>query len=341
MERIGKIIMITLYLLCTSFILSAQNTGNSFIWGVNGHPLTQADYKNNLNQQIDAIKDLKLSSYRFDVILNQDGYAKNEPAFLNLLNSLKQNDILPLPAIMQSGFGSGGPDLIYQKTFQQGENFGTRYGKYFSVVEVNNEGDNKIRIREPGNGNSGKYDKQKAQVFIAEIKGFIDGIKKVKPSIKITLSVSYTHYYYLQMLKDNNVNYDIIGCHWYSNMGDITNLKPPYGNVLYSISQRFNKPIWITELNRFKGADMADFARQNDYITKIIKKIIAQGIVKAIYIYELFDQSSLAQRYPLEAHYGIMYKDASGNYVQKDAYKGLKNIVQNTSFTTNPGSSPK
>src|ERR1700760_2793675 len=128
MVRVEKLIIATAFLLFTGFTLKAQNRDNSFIWGVNGHPLTQPDYSKNLDEQINAIKDLKLSSYRFDVILNQDGYAKNEPAFLNVLNSLKQNDILPLPAAMQTGLGTGGPDMIYQKGFQQGKNFGTRYG---------------------------------------------------------------------------------------------------------------------------------------------------------------------------------------------------------------------
>ena len=329
MVRVKKILIATAILLFVSPVLKAQNRGNSFIWGVNGHPLTQPDYRNNLDEQIKAIKDLKLSSYRFDVILNQDGYAKNESAFLNVLNSLKSNAILPLPAVMQTGLGSGGPDQVYKKGFEQGKNFGSRYGDYLSVLEVNNEGDNKIRIRnKPAGGiKEGEYDTTKAQRFIAEIKGFIDGIKTVKPSIKITLSVSFTHYYYLQLLKDNNVNYDIIGCHWYSNMGDITNLKP-LGNVLISMNQRFNKPIWITEINRFKGTSRVDFASQNEYITTNIKKIMAQGIVKAIYIYELFDQPSLAKRYPAEAHYGLMYKDASGNYVQKDAYQGFKKFAK-------------
>jgi hypothetical protein len=329
MTKIGKFILISTCCLFMSLILKAQNTDKSFIWGINGHPLTQPDYRNNLDEQINAIKDLKLNSYRFDVILNSDGRAKDEPAFLNVLNSLKKNNILPLPAVMQTGFGGDEPDAIYQKSVQQGKNFGVQYGDYFSVIEVNNEGDNKIRVKnKPDGATSGEYDVLKAQRFIAEIKGFIDGIKTVKPSIKITLSVSFTHYYYLQLLKDNNVNYDIIGCHWYSNMGDITNLKPPFGNVLNSISQRFNKPIWITEFNRFKGTSSVDFASQNEYITKNIKKIIAQGTVKALYIYELFDQPSLAQRYPIEAHYGIIFKDAAGNYVQKDAYQGFKSFIQ-------------
>jgi len=60
----------------------------------------------------------------------------------------------------------------------------------------------KIRVKnKPDGATSGEYDILKAQRFIAEIKGFIDGIKTVKPSIKITLSVSFTHYWYLQVVK--------------------------------------------------------------------------------------------------------------------------------------------
>jgi len=112
MVRAKKIIIATGFLLFMNFGLRAQNRDNSFIWGVNGHPLTQPDYSKNLDQQITAIKDLGLSSYRFDVILNQDGYANNEPAFLKVLNSLKTNDILPLHEVMQTGLGSEDPDLI-------------------------------------------------------------------------------------------------------------------------------------------------------------------------------------------------------------------------------------
>lgn len=329
MISINRSVIASICFLWVSFTLQAQNIGDPFIWGINGHPLTQPDYSKNLDEQISAIKDLKLSSYRFDVILNKDGYAKNEPAFLNLLKNLKKNDILPLPALMQTGFKNSGSDSIYEKSVQQGKNFGSRYGSYLSVIEVNNEGDNKIRIRnKQGGAKQGEYDELKARNFIAEIKGFIDGIKAVKPSIKVTLSVSFTHYYYLQLLQDNQVNYDIIGCHWYSNMGDITNLKPPFGNVLTSISKRFNKPIWITEFNRYKGTSSVSFASQNEYISNNIKKIMAQGIVKAIYIYELFDQPSLAKRYPFEAHYGLMFKDSSGHYTKKDAYRGFKQFVR-------------
>lgn len=328
MLKACKVMRLVILLCFLSITVKAQNNNAPFVWGINGHPLTQRDYSNNLDEQISAITDLKLSSYRFDVLLDANGYAKKEPDFIKVLNSLKKNNISALPAVMQSGLKSNNADSVYQIAYQQGKNFGARYGDYFPVVEVNNEGDNKIRLHNTGGKvKQGSYDTVKAVKFIATIKGFIDGLKAVKPNIKITLSVSYIHYYYLELLKENNVNYDIIGCHWYSNMGDITNVKPTVGNVLSYISKRFNKAIWITEFNQFKGTTSVDFVRQNNYITQNIRKIIDQGIIKGFFIYELFDQSSLKKRYPEEACYGLIYKDSSGQYIKKDAYEGYKQFV--------------
>jgi arabinogalactan endo-1,4-beta-galactosidase len=233
---------------------------------------------------------------------------------------------LPLPVVMQTGFDGDYPETIYQKSLLQGQNFGSRYGAFLSVIEVNNEGDNKIRLRDGAGGRTGAYDEARSQRLMAEIKGFIEGVRKVVPAIKITLSVSFTHYYYLQLLQDNNIQYDIIGCHWYSNMGDVTNVKQ--SNVLVYLSRRFNKPVWITEFNRFKGTGSVDFASQNNYITQNIQKIMAQGIVKGIFIYELFDQPALEQRDPAEAHYGLMFKNPAGQYTRKDAYQGFKQLIR-------------
>ncbi|MFB0497405.1 hypothetical protein ABID99_003642 [Mucilaginibacter sp. OAE612] len=307
----------------------AQSPKSQFVWGINGHPLTQKDYSNNLDDQITALKDLNVSSYRFDVILTKDGYAKNQPAFMKLLQTLKQNNILPFAAVMQTGVGGMLPDSVYQIAFSQGKNFGVAYGDYFTVLEVNNEVDNKIRVRNVPDGVSpdAGYDIEKSKRFMAQISGFIDGVKTVKPSIKISLSVSFTHFYYLELLKENKVNYDIIGCHWYSNMGDMLAQKLPIANVLSYIQGHFNKPIWITEFNRFKGTGAVSFAMQSQYITDNIPKLIAQKKIGAFFVYELFDEQSLSAKFPLEANYGIMYKDASGNYVKKDSYYGYKGLI--------------
>jgi hypothetical protein len=315
-----------------SLTAAAQKSTRNFVWGINGHPLTQQAYSNNLTDQIQSLNDLKVNSYRFDVLLDPQGYAKKEGQFIELLSRLKNNNIATLLVLMQSGLKGLDPEETYQTSYNQGKNFANKYGESISVVEISNEADNKILL--PGNLTGLKaadYDMVKAQKVIAGIKGFIDGLKSVNPSIKVSISVSYLHFYYLQLLQDNDVNYDIIGCHWYSNMGDITNARAPVGNVLLRVSQQFKKPIWITEFNYGKGSLRVTYQKQKEYLYNTILQIMSQGIITGFFIYELYDQPELRQRYPLETSYGLIQKDSIGHMTEKDAYMGYKQAIQKIS----------
>jgi len=301
-----------------------------FVWGINGHPLTQLAYYQNIDDQIDRLNDLKLKSYRFDVLLDSNGYAKKEQLFNQLLGKLKANRITALPVLMQSGLKGLDNNAVYQKSYKQGQNFAVRYVKYLSVVEVNNEADNKMMVPgDPSGTKKSDYNLEKSQRIIAAIKGFIDGLKSAKPAIKVTLSVSYIHYYYLQLLKDNNVNYDIIGCHWYSNMGPIGAAKPHGDDVLAEFKKRFNKPVWVTEFNHSKGTGKVDFAKQNQYITESIPDMVSRGVT-GLFIYELYDQPALKEKDANEAYYGLVFKDYSGKFVTKDAYRGYRQIIESS-----------
>ncbi len=318
------ILMIGMCCKCDGQVASSQ-----FVWGINGHPLTQLAYANNIDDQINTLNDLKLKSYRFDVLLDSNGCAKKEHLFLDLLQKLKSNGIMALPVLMQSGIKRLSNASMYKKSYIQGQNFAFRYKEYISILEVNNEADNKMML--PGNLSGTKkkdYNVEKSERLIAAIKGFSDGVKSANPSIKITLSVSYIHYYYLQLLKDNNVNYDIIGCHWYSNMGPIGAAKPNGDDVLAIFKSRFNKPIWVTEFNHSKGTGKASFAKQSQYIVKSIPDMISRGVT-GIFIYELYDQPALKMIDYNEAFYGLVFKDNSGKYVYKDAYQDFKQFIHN------------
>jgi hypothetical protein len=320
-------IIITCLVLC--FTVKAQKADTKFFWGINGHPLTQSAYAKNWDDQFNRIKDLNLNSYRFDVLLNIDGTAKKDLLFNKLLTRLKNNNIMPLPVVSLSGLKGLDSTAIYQTTYNQGVNFAQRYGSFISVMEVNNEVDNKIML--PGDRpglKASDYDPEKTTRILTGIKGFIDGVKKIEPSIKFTLSVSYIHFYYLQLLKNYNVNYDIIGCHWYSSMGDITNFKAPFGNIITTLTKRFNKPVWITEFNHSKGTTNASFAKQNEYISTTLSKVISQNLIGGIYVYELYDQPAIRKQYPFEACYGLIQTNSFGNVVEKDAYTGYKQVIQ-------------
>ncbi|TWR28854.1 hypothetical protein FPZ43_11325 [Mucilaginibacter pallidiroseus] len=326
--KIKPAVTTLLMLLCIFDLALAQHSLPQVTWGINGHPLTQVAYTKNIDQQITDLKDLHVSTYRFDVLLDSDGFSKKDQAFTQLLSKLADNGLAALPVLMQSGLKGLDSEAIYNVSYKQGNNFAKRYGKYFSVIEVNNEADLKIMLpRNSGGTKKSDYDIEKSQRVITAIKGFTDGVKKVAPNMKITLSVSYTHYYYLQLLKDNNVQYDIVGCHWYSNMGPITNARPNGINMLEIIKTKFNKPVWVTEINYSEGTLKADLVTQSNYLTSTIPQLISNGVT-GIFVYELYDQPALSKRNAEEAHYGLINQEGNRLYAPKEAYTAYKQLIQ-------------
>jgi hypothetical protein len=114
-------------------------------------------------------------------------------------------------------------------------------------------------------------------------------------------------------------------------MGDITNARAPVGNVLVRVSQQFKKPIWITEFNYGKGSLRVTSIKQREYLYDTIFQIMAQGIATGFFIYELYDQPELGQRYPFETSYGLLQKDSTGRMIEKDAYIGYKQAIEKVS----------
>ncbi|MBE9585873.1 glycosyl hydrolase 53 family protein [Mucilaginibacter sp. JRF] len=321
-----------IFILCICLGGAANAQRNSkipFLWGVNGHPLTQKAYTKNLDQQISDILNLGVKCYRFDILTDAQGYAKREQGLQTLLKKLKDNNIRPLPVVMQSGLKGLSVDSIYSVSFTQGKNFAQRYGSTIDVFEVGNEEDNKMMNKgNPRGTKAADFNLPKAERLITAIKGFIDGFKSVKPTAKTTLSVSYIHYYYLQLLQDYKVNYDIIGAHWYSNMGNIKSAKVNGDDVLAVMRKRFNKTIWVTEYNYSRGTLRVDADKHCDYLKSSLSEVYNQGLADALFVYELYDQPELQPRYPDEAFYGLMSDGADGKHIPKAGYDGYKQLIK-------------
>lgn len=320
-------ILIYLPLLSVSFRYPIQK--EAFIWGINGHPISQKAYSNaTWDDQIKYLKDLQVNYYRYDVLLNQEGYIKYESWATAFLGKLKSNNLHSLLVVKQVGFKDMNYEDSYKLSFEQGENFCKKYNKYLTVIEIGNEEDDDLILSSGYDGTKEyHYDLKKADKLMAQVKGFADGVKSVNPAIKISMSLGWVHFYYLELLKNYNINYDIIGYHWYSSMGDITNVKAPYGDILSKIKKKYKKEIWITEFNTYGGSFKAGPEKQDAYIKKSIAKILDQGIVNGLFFYELFDQPVL--RNPLEQHYGLISNSGTNaSYSKKSAYHQYKKIVE-------------
>lgn len=309
--------------------LRAQNDVE-FVWGVNGHPLTQQEYKyKTLDNQIQWLKDLGVNYYRIDVPINSEGKARNDTYFLELLAKLKASGIKPMLALFPSGVDRSAQDSIsiYNQYFALGEKFINRYGSDVDVLEVGNEWDLKLMKKNAKNDGTkaSHYQTQLIGKQMWMLAGIVDGMKNIKPTLKVSMSLTWVHWYYLDILKRYRIKYDIIGYHWYSNMGDITKTAAPYGNFLPKIADRYKKEIWITEFNTHRGSKNISFVKQNDYLKNSLQRIVDQKVVRGFFIYELLDQPNL-KMYPDEMSYGLIYLDA-GEYKKKPIYFTFKEFI--------------
>ncbi|MDB5120420.1 MAG: glycosyl hydrolase 53 domain protein [Sphingobacteriales bacterium] len=314
--------------LILSLLSSAIDKQDCFVWGINGHPLTQKDYASpTWDDQIKLLKYLKIDSYRIDAQLTDEGAVINELKFNTFINKLIVNKISPFVVLSVGGIKTGNKQDIFNNSFNQGKNFGNSAGKNIPVIEVGNEFDNKI-LKGPYDGTKeSHYDLAKAHALMMQLSGFINGLKSVNPQIKISLSVGWVHYYYLQLLQDYNINYDIIGYHWYSNMGNIASVKG-YGNVLETVADRFKKPIWITEFNFRNGSLDNKHEAQKKYIQNSGLEIVKNPYVSGFFIYELLDEPGFEVKNPKESFYGLA-SAANGVVSKKSAYYTYKYIIEN------------
>lgn len=326
-----RLIFISCLFGLSTYIAHAQpKSKKAFVWGVNGHPFTQVTYKpSTWRDQMIYLSDLNVDYYRVDLRLTKTGLIYSDKIFFDFMDQLRSHNIKPMFALFpREDKMQGDSAVVYKEYYQQGKSFTQRYGSSLEVVEVGNEWDLKLMKRDDklDGTKSAHYNLENGKKRLWLLKGFIDGIKSVNPTIKVSLSLTWTHWYYLELLQAYNVNYDIIGYHWYSNMGNMTKVRSPYGNFLPKIKNTYKKAIWVTEFNAHRGTKSSSFEKQNNYVQENINDLLEQGIVSGLFIYELFDQLALRPRFPSESHYGLLYSEG-GVYKKKPIYFTYKDII--------------
>lgn len=305
-------------------------TPKQFVWGINGHPLTQEAYKQaTWDEQVLFLEELGVKSYRLDVPLNTNGVIRHEVKFKQFVKQLNKSGITIFPVVFPK-FNRNEDDstVVYTALFNEGKLFCQKYYQSLDVIEVGNELEIGL-LKQKGTTDgtkAGHYDLMKSRKLMWNLAAFIDGVKSVKPSIRVSLSLAWTHWYYLELLENYKVNYDIIGYHWYDNMGDITNVVKPYGDFLPGLVAKYGKEIWITEFNIYKGTLNRSVEKQDLYLVNSLSKILQQGIVSGFFFYELFDEPVFKLKAPQEAYYGLLKKD-NLKYQKKPAFHTYKKII--------------
>jgi hypothetical protein len=309
---------------------------DNFIWGINGHPITNLDYAvGSIPHQIELLKEHQLEYYRIDITTTDDGTINTYPAkFDELLKVTAEKGIKILPVIKidkQLDDYSHTAEQAYSLGRKQVNGFITKYGDGFDYYELGNEQENRIIYKDTNGMRVEDYDPLKFEVLVAYFKGMIDGIKTISPKAKIMITGGWLHWGYFEFLEQQKLDYDIISWHWYSNMGSMYKAKYGGGNMIDSLKTKFNKPIWITEINKKDGSLGETYEEQAYWVEYFIGELHKQPNINAFILYELYDEPNLYDQKwagPGEASYGIVSFKTTPKEPHNIAYKPVSNTLK-------------
>jgi hypothetical protein len=339
-KRTLKKLFVTVSIFVASVILfpvsaSAATVTNDF-FGVNGHLYgPYADMS--VATQFDLVDQLGAGLYRLSVT-NPINFAWVD----QFITEGRTRDIKLSPTLFGPlARNTSTASAIYTAAFNAGRSFAMHYAGQVAAYELSNELDvaTKLPIISDGALPS-DYDDALYAKAREEIRGLHDGVKAGDPSAKTLVNFAWLHYGFIQRLLDDGVAFDIIGINWYSNMGDITNVRGSGFNLVSYIKTHFGKPLWITEANRKDGSMGGNETVQATYISQTAQAMAMNPDVDAFIAYELFDEPGHPSVY--EQNYGLVkFKQSSGKYVVdtfKPAFTQYQQVI--ASNTTPPPSNP-
>jgi hypothetical protein len=245
------------------------------IWGVNGHPMAQGQYFNNLPLQMRLLNELQAPWYRVD--FNPDGKGGYTNSRMSAFFAAAASGVITiLPVIIWDSayVFSLTPAQAVVSGQAAGQLFVQNYGVYFAhYYQLGNEEDLVI-----GEGNPNLT---KAAIAFAYFTGMIQGIKAIDPLAKTIINSADDTNFFLG-LKFYQVPYDIIG---YDNYNGESQLSSDLTTLA-----SYNKDIWITEINNYIAATGTRDDNQAQAIDDELEAVDLQPNVKAIFFYELFNE---------------------------------------------------
>src|SRR5690606_9189317 len=202
--------------------------------------------------------------YRIDI--NTDVYGNIKPTridrFENLLQLSSDNGVKILPTLrvyehLQNVKFNISTQESFDLGFSQASGFIEKYGHHFDYYELGNEMDIKtIREKKLRGYNIIDYKLNELELISNYLKGMVSAIRKLDSSSKIMLNISgWLRWGFLDYMVQKNVEFDILSYHWYSENGlDIFNINNPEYDIYSILVDKFQKPIWITEINKYNGS---------------------------------------------------------------------------------------
>lgn len=340
----------SIVLLASALAAAAANgQSDDFRWGVNGHPYVQEGYRDvPVADQLDLVAELGADWYRCDWY--QGRLEKSPESFDALVDEAERRGLRILPVIFPStgSRSDATPERIRAESAKFARALVSRYRGRIAYWELDNELDLVAMVRrgetcrdgvvwkwgDPSGDRPEHYEESRYRKVEAELRGLYEGVRSADAdALTIVDAAGWLHYgFFERLVNEDRVPFDILGWHWYSEMGDMTRVRGDL-DVLERL-RGYGKPIWITEINRRGGSMGGKEREQADYVTRAARQLRVQKGVKAFFIYELLDEPYFSPENP-ESHYGLVgiARGPNGGWrvgPKKQAFRDLREVIRET-----------
>lgn len=311
--------------------------------GIGGHTFTQAAYNDiPADNQLELLKELNVRVYRFDIGSNTLFLGK----WIDFAHELKKNNIEPLALLVPPGKRNPKADLneVESSAREYAFNVARKMKDCVQYWDIDNELDgwailhkgdmmadgNIYNFNPPAGDQKDNYEDARYQFAMHRIKGLIAGVRAADPNAKVMVnSAGWHHFGFIDRLVQDGVAFDILGWHWYSEMGNLDEAKYRKNLVVMDRLLSYGKPLWITENNYRPGGAPEQEVRQAEYFANTVermKKLFPK--VRVYCVYELLDEPYFGATTPY-GNYGLVKvrKSDDGKWVldrKKPAFDIIK-----------------
>jgi hypothetical protein len=308
------------------------------IWGVNGHPLVSYPGVS-IEEQLDAVRDLGLRSYRVDV-----NSTNHIPGLQDLVHAARTRGVIVLPVVTPAfDLDKESPERLEQMAYGLAFALVSSFKGQIPVWELGNEMENYAIIQPcemqddgkqyscsfgPAGGVSSlEYFGPRWAKVSAVLKGLTRGAHAADPSVRRAVGTAgWGHLGAFERMKADGIDWDISVWHMYGQ-------DPEWA---FKELVKYKKPIWVTEFNHPEGSTDGKDA-QAEGLTRAISLLgdlqETYG-VEAAHIYELLDESYWQG---FEAHMGLIeLKKAGESWTlgeTKPAYAAVKELLKRIDAT--------
>ncbi len=182
---------------------------------------------------------------------------------------------------------------------------------------------------------SSDYPASRLKAVITWVKTASETVKRVDPSAKRLVNDQWVHVGFFDQLLAEGADFDILGWNWFSDMGttiDTVTLNQQTGETYQLLSklESYNKPIWLTEVNRRQGSNGGKEPEQAAFITTMGDYVASRPVIKGFFVFNLLEDQAAP---PQEKGYGIITATDNGKEQlitgHKAAFDAYKTVIKN------------